>query len=424
MKKSADEIRIQEMIGARIKQLRQAAGLRTLDLAGQADISQGQLSKIETGKATLSISTLTRLCKVLKHPLLRLFQSEDEAPRILGTMTTVSTPASQAMDWFASEVRLRTNGRMSLLRLRGTQLGTPAEQVQQLQQGVSDLFMGELSYYHRFAPAVNMMLFPYTFRNEDHQTLFLQSEYCQKAIKEPLLAQGIRFLDRRWNWRWGLECVLVANRPIISPHEVRGLKVRVSDSPVEAGIWEGLGAEPIVVPWIQITSAWSRGRFDVLPACKAHLFPLGFCRFGRYVTLLGDVYPNLAVAASEVKYSALPPDIQQILKEACEDAGDYFSATVRQAEEENETLNLARYNAVYLKVDLTPWRTEAARIRQKMIDSGQLPGEGWAEVEKLATEHQAHPQGSFVTEFPTGGYTRRHGAEWEADRLADRARSR
>lgn len=405
MSKSADEIWMQQLVGAKIKELRKSAALRTADLARQAGISQGQLSKLESGKATLSISTLLRLCKLLNQSLSMLFQGDDEVPRIMGTMTTISTPASQAMDWFAREVRLRTENRMVLIRLRGSQVGSAEEQLEQLRQGVIDLFMGDLSYYYQFSPAVNIINLPFTFSNEGHLISFLESDYCQKAIREPLLAQRIRFLDRRWSWQWGPERVLVANRPIITPEQVRGLRVRVSLSPVERRFWEELGAKPIVLPWPDITPAWSKGQFDVLPAYKVHLFPMGFCRFGRYVTLLGDVCPNLAIAANEAKFAALPSDIQQVLQQTYEDAGDYFRVTVRQAEEENELLNLAKYKAVYMKVDLTPWRTEAARIRRKMIDLGQLPVEAWTEVQSLAREHRIYPKESF-DKLTAGGHPR------------------
>jgi len=68
-------------------------------------LSQGQLSKIETGKAALSIGALTSLCQILGRPLSYLFQKDEEIPRVLGTMTTVAGPESRGLAWFAGEVR-------------------------------------------------------------------------------------------------------------------------------------------------------------------------------------------------------------------------------------------------------------------------------------------------------------------------------
>ncbi len=71
------ETLVQQSVGARIRELRRAQGLSGYALARATGISQSQLSKIETGKAALSVGVLTRLCRVLGRPLSYLFQSED-----------------------------------------------------------------------------------------------------------------------------------------------------------------------------------------------------------------------------------------------------------------------------------------------------------------------------------------------------------
>jgi len=379
-----EEAQIQSLVGARIKELRQAKGLRAVDLAARAGVSQGQISKIETGKATLSIGVLSRLCRVLDRPLSYLFQREEEIPRVLGTMTTVAGPESRGLSWFIREVHRRTEGLVSLVSLKATQLGSAPAQVEQLRQGIIDLYIGELSFFHHFAPAVNVATCPYAFRDDDHLAAFLEGDFFREEVNRPLLQAGIRLINPRWNWRRGLEWVLVSNRPVTTPEEVRGLRVRIFESDILARFWRDLGAEPVVVPWTEVQAAWREGRFDLLPTSKAHLYPLGFCRYGRYVTLLGDVCPNLAVAVNEAKYAALPPALQQAVEQACLDAGGYFSQEVRRAEQENEPLNLARHKAVYLKVDLTPWRKEAARIRRRLVEGGMIPARTWSEVERLA----------------------------------------
>jgi TRAP-type C4-dicarboxylate transport system substrate-binding protein len=151
--------------------------------------------------------------------------------------------------------------------------------------------------------------------------------------------------------------------------------VRVNDSEILACFWEEMGTQPIVVPWHEVKAALRDGVVDVLPTHKAHLFPLGFCRHARFVTLLGDTSPALGVAMNELKYRVLPPGIQKALEDACDQAGGCFSELVRNAEDRNEALNISRYNAAYLKVDLTPWKQEAERIRKHLALQGQLPAE-------------------------------------------------
>jgi len=381
------EALIQRNVGARIRELRKARGLSGYALARAVGISQSQLSKIETGKATLSVAVLARLCQALDRPLSYLFQSEEEMPRVLGTLTTVAGPESQALKEFADEVRRRTGGRMSLIPLRASQLGPAEDQVEHLRQGALDLFVEEIHRFARLAPDARLFGIPYVFRSEDHRQVVLSSSWFRREVLERLLAQGVRLLNPRWNWHRGVEYVLVSRRPLFSPADVQGLRVRVSEARGLSRLWEEMGAEPVVLPWAEVRRALRDGRIDVLPTHKSHLYPMGLCRYAPYVTRLGDLPSALAVAVSETKYQALPPDIQEGIRQACEVAGERFTEIVTEAEKRNEPLNIARHRASYLTVDTRPWRDAFARGVRRMLDAGDLPPQAWEAAERASRGH-------------------------------------
>lgn len=372
------ETLIQQNVGTRIRELRKFKRMTAVELASLAGISQSQLSKIETGKATISIKILDTLCHVLERPLSYLFQSEQEIPRVLGTLNTVAGPESEGINRFSQEIHRLTAGRISLIPLRAAQLGSPADQVEQLREGVIDLFIEELAHFHKYLSDLNIFSLPYVFSNGEHLNSFLGSSYFREHICAELRKHNFRFLNNAWNWRRGLQWVLVSKQPVFTPDQIRGKRVRIYDSKLLGRFWEEMGAEPIVVAWPEVQNALHRGEVDVVPTHKAHLFPLGFCKYARYVTLLGDICPVLVVAINELKYRVLPPDIQKALHQASDAAGNYFSQLVRESEPKNELLNISTYQAVYLKVDLTSWQQEASRIRKILVESGELP----ARIEK------------------------------------------
>jgi TRAP-type C4-dicarboxylate transport system substrate-binding protein len=378
----ADELeeRIQLRVGARVRELRQAAGITAVVLAERTGISQGQLSKIENGKAALSVRVLAHLCRVFDRPVGYLFQSFDEMPRVLGTLTTVKGPENAGIQWFAEEVRRLTDGGLALIPLRPSQIGSAAAQVDQLKDGLIDVFVEEPFYYSRSVPGFDAFALPYAFGSESHRRVFLDGPFFRERLVEPLRQSGIRIVNRRWNWLRGLEWVLAANRPVVAPEDLHGLKVRIVDSRLLRRFWQALGARPVAVPWAEVGAALRAGDIDVLPTHKAHLYPLEFCRHTRFVSLLGDLPPVLSVAVNEAKYQILRPDIQSALLDACDRAGDFFSAYVRQAETENEALNIARFKTAYLKVSLDPWRAAVARTRDDLLAEGLLDSETAAVV--------------------------------------------
>ncbi len=374
---------VQERIGAKIRELRIAAGLTAVELSRQAALSQSQLSKIETGKAALSISALTGLCQILGRPLSYLFQKDAEIPRVLGTMTTVAGPESRGLAWFASEVKNRTGGRLSLVPLQATLLGPQTRQSAMLKDGMLDLFIEDLPAFRDLSPALDLMSLPYIFDSTAHQRAFLDSAEFDLDVRQTLLREGVCPINSRWNWQRGLERVILSTRPIIHPDQVKGSKVRIFESPLLARFWEEMGAKPVVIPWPKLRRAWLGGEVDLLPTHKAHLYPLGFCRRGRFVTLLGDVSPQLMVAVNETRYNCLPPGVQTSLVAACDAAGEFFSREVVRAEAENEPANMRRYGATYLKVDIRPWQIASRRITEKLMTEWPEARKMWEAIQRM-----------------------------------------
>lgn len=380
---ATQELAIQRQVGARIRELRIAGGVTTQELASQAGISQGQLSKIENGKATISIKNLTRLCAVLNRPLSYLFQREEEIPKVLGTLTTVEGPENQGIQWFARQVHQRTGGRISMIPLTPSQLGTAHDQVSQVADGVIDLFVEALYHYQKFVPGFNIFSLPYVFRSNQQQESFLQSDYFVGKLQRPLQKHKIGFLNKRWNWLRGLERVLVSDRPIVDPDDIRGLRVRVFDCDLLVRFWEAMGAIPVVVHWSEVGKALRTRAVDVVATHKTHVYPLGFCRYARYVTLIGDISPALGVGVNQSKFQVLPPDLQTTLQETCDAAGDYFTRRIQEAEQENQALNTRDHKAAYMQVDIAAWENAAGRAVRRLLRDGLIERDLWQTIQEI-----------------------------------------
>jgi TRAP-type C4-dicarboxylate transport system substrate-binding protein len=384
---SLTEAEIQLLVGLKIRQLRTAAGMKAVELARRAEMSQSQLSKIETGKATLSIKMLARLREALDCPLSYLFQTEQEHPHrfgVVGTLITVDGPESRAVRWFTEELGRLSRGDVEFLPLRAAQVGAAHEKVLQLCVGQIDMLIESIALYQDLAPALGFLSVPYSFHDEAHLQRYLASPAFATQVIEPLAQRGIRFVNPRWNWRRGVEWVLAANRPVIEPRDVAGMRVRVPDAEAQAAVWQSLGAVPVTLPWTDVQAALASGAIDAVATHKSHLYPLGFCKHARYVTLLGDVCPVVGVAMNDALWDQLPIDMQQHLAAACLNAGELFTSAIITAERENEQQNLGHFSAVYLRVPLQPWHRAIGRARELMLQKKLLPAAAWRAIRQLA----------------------------------------
>jgi len=379
--KAVQETKIQENIGIKIRQLRSNKKLNAVALASMADISQGQLSKIENGKATISIKNLTRLCSILETPLSFIFQTGDEPSLENNVISAVAGLENQGLHWFAREISAYTNDAVVLKPLGPFQFGTAIEQIKYGFKGNLDLFVEGIVHFESMAPELKQLILPYCFRSEENRQAFLKTLFFQEKVIDRLLEKGIRLLNPKWNWMRGMERVLLSRNPIISPEDVKGLRVRVYESDVLAKFWENMGAIPVTIPWSKVNEALKMHKVDLLPTMKSLVYHNGYCEYARYITLLGDIPSILGVFISEEKYRSFSPDIQSSLEKACDSAGEIFSHNVVLLEKKNEKLNLSRYGATYLKVDKLTWHIKMFEIRKKMMDQGILSKQAWQEME-------------------------------------------
>ena len=380
--KAIREDLIQKNVGVWIRALRKAEKMSAVELASKAGISQGQLSKIENGKATISIKNLTSLCDILDRPLSDLFQTEAKPSAVRHTITAVAGLENQGLHWFAQEICSHTDGIVTLNTLGTLQFGPAIDQINLILKGSIDLFIEETVQLYKVAPALKQFSLPYCFRDEQHRQAFLASPYFKENVTEVLRRKGIKVLNPNWNWIRGLEQTLVSNRPICTPGDVKGLKVRIFDCEHLRRFWREMGAIPVVVPWSGVREAIASGLVDVAPTLKALIYHNGFCRHARYVTILGDIPAIMGVFIIQSKYDTFSPEIQHALEKACDSAGNIFSLNLYHTEKKNELLNMSRYKAAYLKVDLAPWRLAVSRIRNKLTDQGILPEQTLKEIER------------------------------------------
>ena len=69
---------LEATIGSKVRRLRQRVGITAADLAGEAGLSAGMLSKIENGATSPSLATLQALARALNTPMASLFSDFDE----------------------------------------------------------------------------------------------------------------------------------------------------------------------------------------------------------------------------------------------------------------------------------------------------------------------------------------------------------
>jgi tripartite ATP-independent transporter DctP family solute receptor len=174
--------------------------------------------------------------------------------------------------------------------------------------------------------------------------------------------------------------LLTANKPIPTPAELKGLKLRVPEIPQWVAIWKEIGALPTPVAWPEVFTALQTGVVNgqenpILQIHEAKLYEVQ-----KYVMMTEHLSPYFHWIANEKFLQGLSPANRKIVEDAVKSAADWGSG--KQVEKAAELrAMMEKFGTKFIEVD-KPKFIQAARPAIDRIASQQ-----WApEVKDLLRE--------------------------------------
>ncbi|HSC69884.1 MAG TPA: DctP family TRAP transporter solute-binding subunit, partial [Candidatus Methylomirabilis sp.] len=109
-----------------------------------------------------------------------------------------------------------------------------------------------------WVPELQAFGLPFLIRNREHAYKVLDGP-VGKELEAKLEAQGLHVLG--W-WELGFRNMTTKNRPIHTPDDLKGLKMRVQEAKVWLGLMRSLGAIPTPIPFGELYNALQQGVVD------------------------------------------------------------------------------------------------------------------------------------------------------------------
>jgi len=109
-------------------------------------------------------------------------------------------------------------------------------------------------------------------------------------------------------------------RPIRTPDDCRGLRIRSQVSELHAEVFAALGFVPIPVDVKQFVEEIATGRFDAQENPLTNTYNFGVHNHHRYITLSGHLFGAAVMICKEERYQGWPPDVQAAVNEVAHEA--------------------------------------------------------------------------------------------------------
>ena len=176
----------------------------------------------------------------------------------LGHALDTDHPVHRAMEFMAERLVEESGGTMEIEIYPSQQLGTEREMLELLQIGSLDMTKVSSSVLENFAPEYQVLSLPFVFRDDAHRFAVLEGPIGDEllAAPEPYRLRGLAFYDA------GSRSFYTVDRPVQTPGDLQGLKIRVQESATAMDMVRALGGSPTPIAWGELYTALQQGVVD------------------------------------------------------------------------------------------------------------------------------------------------------------------
>jgi C4-dicarboxylate-binding protein DctP len=240
----------------------------------------------------------------------------------LSHVVTEDTPKGLAAVKFKELVEEKSGGRIMVEVFPNSQLYGDEDEMQALQSGAVEILAPTTSKFTTIAPEMQVLDFPFIYDNYDELDEVTAPDTPVGQLiyeNEDLASKNVKVLAL---WVDGFK-EMAANTPIRQPEDFQRLKIRVQPADVLRVTFETWGAQPTNIAFAELYTALQQGvvsghenPYSVIYGSKAY-------QVQPYITE-SNHGANVSVAAiNQDFFDSLPPDLQQAITEAAEEAAAY-----------------------------------------------------------------------------------------------------
>lgn len=239
-----------------------------------------------------------------------------------GLVAGTSSNEYKAAEFFAKEVKEKSNGEIEISLYPSAQLGDDRIMLKQLKDGALDFMLGQTGRFQLFYPEAEVFVLPYIISSfEIDKKALLETKFGKELQQKISKNQNITILSVAYNGTRQTS----SNRPINSIADMKGLKLRVPNAATNLAFAKYVGASPTPMAFSEVYLALQTKAVDAqenpLPAIKA----MKFYEVQKYIALTNHILDDQLYLVSNETLSDLPKNLKKVVMDAAQKAAEYHT---------------------------------------------------------------------------------------------------
>ncbi|CAG1019462.1 Solute-binding protein [Burkholderiaceae bacterium] len=270
---------------------------------------------------------------------------------------------------FKEHVEKATNGSVKVEIYPAGQFGKDQATMEGLKLGTLELAVahdGAIATVHK---PIGVLGIPFLYDNHEHAWRVYDSAWKDEFSADMIKKTGIRLLGLADN---GVRHFTNSARPIQTPADMKGMKIRIQPSPVFKTMIESLGASPSAIPWAELPTALQQKVVDGQENGVTNILAASLYQHQKYATLDGHVWSVHAYMVNERFYQGLTAAERKAVDEGTRKAVDIHRKMTSEQDKNAK--------AILEKLGMQVYVPTAAQIGE-FRKLSQPPVRQWAETE-------------------------------------------
>lgn len=213
-------------------------------------------------------------------------------------------------DEFARRANLRLQGQASVIVYGSSQLGGDEVLLQKLKLGTVDLALPSSVMSSRI-DEFGLFEMPYIVDDREHMKK-IEEELFWSELAPLAEAEGYKVIAV---WENGFRHVTNNVRPVASPADLAGIKLRTPRGVWRVKLFQRFGANPTPMALSEVFVALRTGAVDGQENPLAQIYASKLHEEQKYLSMTAHVYTPAYVAVSPSRWNRLPQEVRTVLEQ-------------------------------------------------------------------------------------------------------------
>lgn len=253
--------------------------------------------------------------------LLAAPMAEAKTKMVLSNDASAQGIKGQSFDKLKAEIEARLGDQIDVEVHHSGALFDQKTQLQGMQLGSASLVAPTSGIYTPIAPGIGVMTLPFMLTSAEAVAAAWEDETVRSAYFPVLESKNIEPVAI---WMNGpRELSYRGDKPILTPEDIKGVKIRVQSVPSDIEAFKIVGANPVSMSWGEVPSALQQGVIDAIEPAPNAVAGGGMIDVVDQMTKIAYQYSYYMVSVNKMWWDSLPDDERGAISDAINAATEW-----------------------------------------------------------------------------------------------------